>query len=70
MSRSLAVPVYLSTCWKSCLQSVDSTLLLLLGRDVETNPGPATKAQEEVLSDVLTVIQKLETGQGAYPGWN
>lgn len=34
--------------------------LLLLGGDIETNPGPMTKAQEEKLDMVFTTMQRLE----------
>lgn len=34
--------------------------LLLLGGDVEANPGPLTKAQEEKLNLVFSTVQRLE----------
>lgn len=37
--------------------------LLLLGKDIELNPGPMSKAQEEQLALVLSIVQKLQSGQ-------
>lgn len=35
--------------------------ILLLGGDIEVNPGPMTKAQEEKLDMVFNAVQRLET---------
>lgn len=34
--------------------------LLVLGGDIEMNPGPMTKAQEEKLESVFNTVQRLE----------
>lgn len=36
---------------------------LLLSGDVKTNPGPMSKAQEELLHNVYAIASKLEAGQ-------
>ncbi|MCZ6919808.1 MAG: hypothetical protein O7C60_06130 [Rickettsia endosymbiont of Ixodes persulcatus] len=36
-----------------------------MASDIELDPGPTTKGQEQQLPAVVTIFQKLETGQAA-----
>ncbi|KAM7283357.1 uncharacterized protein ISCGN_000466 [Ixodes scapularis] len=71
--RDLSATEKESTCFRQLSQwawqqlhhqdAVRLRVLLLLGGDIESNPGPMTKEQEALLNKVLDIVPTLQAGQ-------
>lgn len=58
--RSNYVGLIIVPCPRKCLQSVCFMLSFMLSGDVETNPGPMSKAQEVLLQMCRLLCQSLK----------